>query len=136
MNNYIAIIHKNRKSVFGLSFPDFPGCITVGSTLDEAKAMAQEALEGHIQVAREYGDAVPDPMNLEDAMAHPFADGALVFFVVSVPDSAPKAIRLNISMPSDLVSEVDHFAKSQRLTRSAFLAKAARQAMRKSAQRF
>ena len=29
---YIAYLHKDRKSDFGVSFPDFPGCITAGKT--------------------------------------------------------------------------------------------------------
>ena len=36
MRNYIAILHKDKDSDYGVSFPDFPGCITAGSTLDEA----------------------------------------------------------------------------------------------------
>ena len=35
--NYIALIHKDARSDYGVSFPDFPGCITAGKTLDEAK---------------------------------------------------------------------------------------------------
>ena len=44
--DYVAIIHKDHDSDFGVSFPDFPGCITAGLTLDEAKGMALEALTG------------------------------------------------------------------------------------------
>ena len=44
--DYIAIIHNEPDSDFGVSFPDFPGCITAGRTLDEAKDMALEALTG------------------------------------------------------------------------------------------
>ncbi|MBW2343184.1 MAG: type II toxin-antitoxin system HicB family antitoxin, partial [Deltaproteobacteria bacterium] len=44
MANYIAIVHKDPKSDFGVSFPDFPGCITAGKNIDDAKDMAQEAL--------------------------------------------------------------------------------------------
>jgi hypothetical protein len=44
--DYIAIIHKELNSDFGVSFLDFPGCITAGRTLDEAKDMAAEALTG------------------------------------------------------------------------------------------
>ena len=40
MANYIAIVHKEAKSDFGVSFPDFPGCITAGKNIDEAKDMA------------------------------------------------------------------------------------------------
>jgi predicted RNase H-like HicB family nuclease len=43
-----------------MSFPDFPGCITAGKTLDEASRMAAEALALHIQGVIEDGDAVPD----------------------------------------------------------------------------
>jgi len=31
MASYIAIIHKEPGSDYGVSFPDFPGCITVGA---------------------------------------------------------------------------------------------------------
>jgi predicted RNase H-like HicB family nuclease len=31
--DYIAYLHKDRDSDFGVSFPDFPGCITAGKTL-------------------------------------------------------------------------------------------------------
>jgi hypothetical protein len=43
---YIAVIHKDPKSDFRMSFPDFPGCITAGGTSEEAKLTAIEALEG------------------------------------------------------------------------------------------
>ena len=59
--DYIAIIYKEPKSDFGVSFPDFPGCITAGRTLDEAKDMALEALSGHIEVMREAGASLPTP---------------------------------------------------------------------------
>ncbi len=29
---YIAYLHKDLKSDYGISFPDFPGCITLGGT--------------------------------------------------------------------------------------------------------
>jgi len=81
--DYIAIIHKDPDSDFGVSFPDFPGCITAGRTLDEAKDMALEALTGHIEVMRETGEPVPDPSTLDEVMGIPdFQDG--VAFLVSI----------------------------------------------------
>ncbi len=44
MSNYIVAVQKDPNSDFGVSFPDFPGCITAGSTIDEAKDMAQNAI--------------------------------------------------------------------------------------------
>jgi predicted RNase H-like HicB family nuclease len=57
--DYVAIIHQDPDSDFGVSFPDFPGCITAGRTLDEAKALALEALTAHIGVMREAGNLCP-----------------------------------------------------------------------------
>ena len=54
---YIAYLHKDRGSDYGVSFPDFPGCITAGRTLDEASRMAEDALALHIQGMIEIGRA-------------------------------------------------------------------------------
>lgn len=84
--DYVAIIHKDPGSDFGVSFPDFPGCITAGRTLDEAKDMALEALAGHIEVLREMGETVPDPSSLDEVMSDPeFRDG--VAFLVRVEEN-------------------------------------------------
>ena len=83
--DYIAVIHKDHDSDFGVSFPDFPGCITAGRTIEEAKDMALEALTGHIEVMHETGEAVPDPSSIDEVMSNPqFKDGAA--FVVSVKE--------------------------------------------------
>ena len=44
---YIGLIHKDTDSDYGVSFPDFPGVITAGATLDDARALAEEALSFH-----------------------------------------------------------------------------------------
>ena len=66
---YIALIHQERKSDLGVSFPDFPGCVTAGSTLQEAVDMAAEALELHIEGMAEAGLVVPEPSSIDAAMA-------------------------------------------------------------------
>lgn len=45
MAHYIALIHKESDSSYGVSFPDVPGVITVGDSIDEAMRHAVEALE-------------------------------------------------------------------------------------------
>lgn len=69
MQAYIALIHKDAGSDYGVSFPDFPGCISAGSSLDEARQFAVEALALHIDGMIEDGDAVPPPSSLETIMA-------------------------------------------------------------------
>ena len=45
MPHYIALIHKETDSCYGVSFPDVPGVVTVGDTIDEAMRQAAEVLE-------------------------------------------------------------------------------------------
>jgi hypothetical protein len=40
--HYIALIHKDHDSGYGVSFPDVPGVITVADTLDDALMQASE----------------------------------------------------------------------------------------------
>ncbi|KAB2876452.1 MAG: HicB family protein, partial [Bauldia sp.] len=42
MAGYVALVHKNAGTSYGVSFPDLPGCISAGDTLDEALANAAE----------------------------------------------------------------------------------------------
>jgi predicted RNase H-like HicB family nuclease len=79
--DYVAVIHKDPDSDFGVSYPDFPGCITAGRTLDEAKDMALEALSGHIEVMREAGESVPTPSSLDEVMRHPHFRNGVAFLV-------------------------------------------------------
>lgn len=45
MAHYIAVIHKDADSCYGVSFPDVPGVFTAGDTIDEAMRKAAEVLE-------------------------------------------------------------------------------------------
>ncbi|MGH6858246.1 MAG: type II toxin-antitoxin system HicB family antitoxin, partial [Methylocella sp.] len=57
MRQYVGLIHKEAESHYSVSFPDFPGCITAGRDLDEARAMAEEALAFHVEGLAEDGEA-------------------------------------------------------------------------------
>ncbi len=129
MRNYIAILHKDADSDYGVSFPDFPGCITAGCSLDEAKEMAREALPFHIQGMKSDGLKIPEPMTLDDAMKHEFSTGAQAFFLVEIPWEDP-IVRANITIPKGMLDRIDRYAKAHHLSRSAFLTQAAQQAMR------
>jgi predicted RNase H-like HicB family nuclease len=65
MRNYIALIRKDADSDHGVSFPDFPGVVTAGTDLDDARSMAEEALALHVDGMVEDGEAIPEPSALE-----------------------------------------------------------------------
>ena len=129
MSNYIAIVHKDAKSDFSVSFPDFPGCITAGSNIDEAKDMAQEAVEFHIQGMIEDGEKLPDPSKLEDIMNDPDYHDVAALLVVSIPDSKPRTVRVNITVPEMTLKQIDAAAKQRGMSRSSFLVHAAQNAI-------
>ncbi len=58
---YPAFIHKNTNSNFSVSFPDLPGCVSVGSSWFEIIANAKEALQFHIDGMIEDGEEIPLP---------------------------------------------------------------------------
>jgi predicted RNase H-like HicB family nuclease len=122
---YIALIHKEPGSDYGVSFPDLPGCITAGATLDEARAMATEALALHLEGLVEDGEALPEPATIETIMAERENRDA-VAILVDPPRNAAKAVRINITLPADVLDAIDRYAEAQGLTRSGFLARAAR----------
>lgn len=117
--DYIAYLHKDRKSDFGVSFPDFPGCITVGKTLDDARRMAIEALSLHIEGMIEDGEEIPEASTLDDLAGDPAMKGA-VAVLVSV-DVSEKVVRYNITARRSQMAEIDRRARKRGLTRSAYI---------------
>ena len=129
MANYIAVLHKDPKSDFGVSFPDFPGCITAGSTIDEAKDMAHDALSLHIKGMFEDNENIPIPSKLEDIMDDPHYSDAAAILVVSVSEAKPRSVRVNITVPEDMLRKIDNVAKERGMSRSSFLVHAAQNAI-------
>ena len=66
MATYLALVHKDPDSDFGVSFPDFPGCVSAGATLEEAGVLASQALVLHIEGMLENGDVLPAPSSLDE----------------------------------------------------------------------
>jgi predicted RNase H-like HicB family nuclease len=119
---YIAYLHKDRKSDYGVSFPDFPGCVTAGKTLEEARRMAAEALALHIQGMAEDGETIPEPSTIDDVADDPAMKGA-VAFLVSI--GLEKTVRVNITARESQVEAIDQRAGEAGMTRSAYMVQAA-----------
>lgn len=123
MGLYIALIH-HEGSDFGVSFPDFPGCITAGKTLEEAKELAQEALQFHVEGMVEDGLSIPAPSALEAVQKHR-KDKTLLALILVEANTPSRAVRFNATLPEALLHKVDTYAKHHGMTRSGFLAYAA-----------
>lgn len=122
MTAYIALLRKQADSDFGVEFPDFPGCITAGVTLEDARRMAAEALLLHVEGMMEDGDPIPEPSGLDEVLTNPrYSDAAAV--LVDVLTRRPRSVRVNISVPEDVLQAIDRVTDN----RSRFLAEAARE---------
>ena len=119
---YIAYLHKDSKSDFGASFPDFPGCVTAGETLDEVRRMAEEALALHIGGMAADGEAIPEPSTIDDVAEDPAMKGA-VAFLVNV--DLEKTVRVNITAQESQINAIDRRAGEAGMTRSAYMVQSA-----------
>lgn len=124
----VALVHGD-KGAFGVSFPDFPGCASGGTTISEALRRAPEALASHLDAMADEGLAMPevrefDAIKADPAFSEDFADAVLTAAIdVELPG---RASRLNISMDEHLVARIDKRARELGESRSGFLAAAAK----------
>ena len=124
MSSYIALIRKEKRSDFGVSFPDFSGCVTAGRTLDEARQFAEEALSLHVEGIIAEGDDLPEPSSLESIMADPENREAVAILVIVEP-APSRSVRVNVTLPEAVLQKIDEYALREKESRSAFLAQAA-----------
>jgi predicted RNase H-like HicB family nuclease len=129
--NYIALIHKDRKSDYGVSFPDFPGCVTAGKTLEEAHQNAADALTLHIEGMREDGDSIPKPSSLESLEKQAARSGAMLL-LVNIP-ADEKTVRVNITARQSQIETIDRLAQSAGMTRSAYIVRSAMKEIKRRA---
>lgn len=126
--HYIALIHHDEGTDYGVSFPDFPGCVSAGETFEEALRMGAEALALHVAGMRQDDEEVPAPRTLEEIRAAGEDwiewEGATVAIIPLLPPTG-RSVRINITMDEQLLAQIDAVTSN----RSAFLANAARQVL-------
>ena len=128
MRQYIALIHKEPDSDYGVSFPDLPGVISAGKTLDEARDMAQRLSRLHLEGLAADGEAAPEPSSLEDIMKDAKSkDGVAVLIAAPTADVKQRSHQRDNS--AYVLDQIDRYAEREGFTRSGFLAQAAKKAM-------
>lgn len=125
---YVSFIHRDDAG-YGVSFPDFPGCVSVGDDIDEAIRHGSEALAFHVEGLIDDGESIPRPRSIDAIKADPeLSDWRREADFVLIPLLLDRGTsrRVNISLDRGLLEAIDNEAKLRRMTRSAFLATAAR----------
>jgi predicted RNase H-like HicB family nuclease len=131
--HFVALIHKDRNSAFGVSFPDLPGCYSAGDSLQEATDNAISGLGAFVRWMESDGDAIPSPRPPDEIMADPALaedlEGATLVLIPLVRDLG-STTRINVSVDLGLLEAIDAAARQRRQTRSAFIASAVRKELR------
>ena len=126
---YPVYVHVgDSKNAHGVTFPDFAGCFAAADEWVDLPDAIQEAVQAHF-----YGEpeAVPAPTALAVLAADPQDSGGVWLLAdVDVTRIDTRPVRLNVSLPANLVQQIDSWASAHHMTRSGFLAKAAQEAMR------
>lgn len=129
IERYFALLDGGA-GAWGVAFPDCPGCTAMGADENEAYENAVEALGEWVHDARADG-ASPKPPTLAELRKDPEVKEALaagaVFLTVPLVVEAGRPVKANISLDRGLLDAIDVAAKRAGLTRSGFLASAAKE---------
>jgi hypothetical protein len=92
--------------------------------------MAEEALALHIEGMVEDGELIPEPSSLETIMAKPANRKGVAILVAAA--LASTARRVNVTLPEDVLAQIDRYAREHGLSRSGFLTQAAKRVLEKA----
>ena len=129
MENYLAFFHFTRTEALGVTFPQFPGCVSMGHDFADAQRMAAEALSLHVDGMREDGETIPPPVqHMSQSMltsiyeaARQDEDGPVLPISIPLLPVPGNTARIQVTIDDRLLKRIDAVTKN----RSAFLADAA-----------
>lgn len=126
---YVALVHKDPQSDFSVSFPDLPGCVSAGETVEAALEEARTALALHLEGMKQDGETVPAPRAIGALLADPdFLEDrrdAVLTPLVAPAITSGRTTRINLSIDTGQLALIDQAATRAGMSRSAFMVSAA-----------
>lgn len=116
MSRYPAHI-DGKKGAYGVTFPDLPGIVAMGKTIDEAMVNAEEALRDYAIEAEKDNEAIIPPSNMERVETQ--AGQALV----SIPliRLSGRSVRRHMTLDEGVAAFIDSEARRRGMTRTAYV---------------
>ena len=113
---YPAVI-DGKKGAYGVTFPDLPGIVAMGKTLDEALVNAEEALRDYVVETEKDGETITPPRALEQVK---IPGGSLL---VSVPllRLSGRSVRANMLLDEGVAAFIASEARRRGITRTAYV---------------
>lgn len=125
---YVALFEEEKHG-YSAFFPDFPGCVTCGDTLDEAVDHAHEALAVFIEDMIEQGETLPEPSKKKALLARPEFEGRKAINI-TVNGDGTDFEEFEVVMHSHLLLRIEKYSKLHGVSPADFLAVAAREAIK------
>ena len=128
MTNYVGILDGGGKA-WGVRLPDLPGCYGGGASPEAAIADAMSAAREWMAHRETKGEAPPKPRTMAQILKVEKIDAGQNEAAVIIPVvlDAGRTVRANLTFDAGLLAAIDAEAARRGLTRSAFLASAARE---------
>ena len=128
---YLGVVESEPDHAFGIWFPDMPGCFPAADELEDLPRIAGELLRQHVEALQSNGRTVPRTRALAEVMTdrqvlEALAKGGTTMLVPLLADPG-RTVRVNVTVERGLLDQIDEAARARGLTRSAFLAQAARE---------
>ena len=116
MLRYPALI-DGENGAYGVSFPDLPGVVAMGETMDQALVNAEDALRDYAIETEKDGQARVSPSAVED-VAPPTGST-----LVSIPliHLSGRSIRANMMLDEGVIAFIDGEAKRRCMTRTSYV---------------
>jgi predicted RNase H-like HicB family nuclease len=125
---------------YGVVFPDLPGCVSSGDTVEQAYESAFEALSLHIEGMMEEGSELPEPSAFDATLPDWLADAlgkvaASVLVPAKLPGPGRRATRISVTMDNGSLARLDAAAAASGETRSDYIARAVQERMEREHRR-
>jgi predicted RNase H-like HicB family nuclease len=130
MTAYVGILDGSG-DVWGVRIPDCPGAYGAGATPESALSSATQGLAAWAEAMTKAGNRIAPARSLAEIVASdedaPSAENNEVAVLVPLLLDSGRTVRANVTFDAGLLAAIDSEATRRGLTRSAFLASAARE---------
>ena len=115
---YPALI-DGESGAYGIVFPDLPGIVAMGTTIEEVICRGEEALQDYVLEAVKDGTDLVCPTALEDVEVPP-GNVLTSILLVHVEPEKP-SVRLNLVLDAGIAQAIDSEARRRGITRKTYV---------------
>ncbi|PLY35370.1 hypothetical protein F164LOC_20755 [Pectobacterium carotovorum] len=125
-------LHETQSGGFSGFVPDIDGVIFAGEDIDNAITDAYAAIDLHLEYQAEKGKKLPVAQDVKVHLTDGDCQGGYWAFVdIDLSKYDGKTVKLNITLPQNLLARIDHHVELNKGSRSGFIAELARRELQK-----